>query len=115
MREFTKDETFKAKSIAILLLIFHHMYLSTDNIAAKINLKVVDADVIATIAKDARFCVWIFVFLSAYGMTITYEKWNESLGKFFWHRILALQSFCLPILAVYYLLAIIFKQTGGGI
>lgn len=113
MKLFSKEETLKAKSIAILLLIFHHMYLSVDTISNNIHLKFMNKESISTIAKDARFCVWIFVFLSAYGMTITYYKWCKNVNKFFWHRILSLQSFCLPILLIYYVLAIVFKKTGN--
>lgn len=111
--KFSKDETLKAKCIAIMLLIFHHMYLSADNVIAKVEMCGVDARIISNMARDARFCVWIFVFLSAYGMAVSFEKYEGSKMAFFWHRVLMLQKFALPILFLYYVLAIISGQTGG--
>ncbi|MEZ3503990.1 MAG: acyltransferase [Lachnospiraceae bacterium] len=108
---FSKEETLKAKSIAILLLIFHHMFLSKDAVSTKIVLNLLSADIISNLARDARFCVWIFVFLSAYGITIGYGKFKGRNTAFFFHRVLMLQKFCLPILFIYYILAIIFGQS----
>lgn len=110
---YTKEETLKAKSIAILLLIFHHMYFNADSVAVNIDNKFIDIHKLSSIAQDARFCVWIFVFLSAYGMTFTYYRWSGNTNRFFWHRLVSLQSFCLPILIVYYCLAIIYKNGGA--
>lgn len=108
---FSKEETLKAKSIAVLLLVFHHMFLSKDVVSTRIVSDLLPVDTILSLARDARFCVWIFVFLSAYGTTIGYNKFKGRNMAFFFHRVLMLQKFCLPIWFIYYILAIIFKQN----
>ena len=112
---FTKTETLKAKCLSVLLLLFHHMFSSPEGTAEKINTHILPLRVLNTLAIDARFCVWIFVFLSAYGMTVAYNKFEGGNNRYFLHRCLTLYSFCLPILAIHYVLNIIFKNPAGMI
>lgn len=70
IQHFTKSDTLKTKGIAICLLLFHHAFRTVNHIA-NANVVIPDfltAETIASIAYDFRICVWIFAFLSAYGL-----------------------------------------------
>ncbi|MBE5916532.1 MAG: acyltransferase [Pseudobutyrivibrio ruminis] len=70
MKAFSINETNKVKGLAILLLIFHHMYRTTDEIAARGAVPILlTGDSISHIAYCFRICVYIFAFLTAYGLT----------------------------------------------
>ena len=72
---FSKDETVKVKGIAILLLMFHHLFYNADRVAQSgMRFLWFSEEQIQPIAIAARICVWIFVFLSAYGLTYSYNK-----------------------------------------
>ena len=67
---FTLDETNKAKGLAVCLLVFHHMYRTIDEIQARgAQLLLLSPDRVSQLACCFRICVYMFVFLSAYGMT----------------------------------------------
>ncbi len=72
---FTKDDTLKVKGVAIILMLFHHCFLN----AARYEGQIVsfspfnEADVNYW-CLFFKICVPIFVFLSAYGITISYKK-----------------------------------------
>lgn len=69
-----KEQSLIIKTIAILLLMFHHMSYVPD--------------AILPLSVMSRFCVWLFVFITAYGLTIQYKK-NSSI-KFVAKRLLLL-------------------------
>lgn len=70
---FSKNETLKLKGIAILLLLFHHMFYNAERVTnSGIKFIFFEYETIQQIAVAARICVWIFVFLSAYGLTCSY-------------------------------------------
>ena len=60
----SKDDTYFLKGLAIILLLFHHNPF--------------DSDLFYFLKAGARICVWIFIFISAYGFTLQmkagYEK-----------------------------------------
>ena len=71
---FNKNDSLKAKGIAILLLLFHHLYRSETIIASHgIVCRFLSVKAISTFSTNARVCVWIFVFLTAYGLTEQFE------------------------------------------
>ena len=71
---FTNKETNKIKGIAILFLVFHHMYRTVDDIAARgVELHVMTADNVSKLAYCMRICVYIFALLTAYGIALQYE------------------------------------------
>ena len=85
---FDKNETLKAKGIAVSLLLFHHLYFSSSRIdTGGINLLLLDKEYLMLIARGARICVWIFAFLSAYGLTIQYNKIENPSMKDRWQFI----------------------------
>ena len=67
---FKIEDTNRLKGIAILLLIFHHMYRTAGDIEflAAQGIVMTDADLSMT-AFCFRICVYMFCFLSAFGMS----------------------------------------------
>lgn len=64
---FTREDTNKVKGIAILFLLFHHAFNAS--VFETFGLQsFLPSEWVVTVATQARCCVWIFVFLSAYGM-----------------------------------------------
>lgn len=64
---FSKDDTNKLKGIAIMLLLFHHAFNAQVFETFEMH-SLLPANLLVIIATQARCCVWMFVFLSAYGM-----------------------------------------------
>ena len=73
-RMFTKEKTNVCKGVGILFLLFHHMF-RLERFLTEHNMKfyLIPQKNIPTIATSARVCVWIFAFLSAYGLTYKYR------------------------------------------
>lgn len=86
---FTQRHTHIAKGAAILLLLYYHIFAAYN-------------DLHFNLAQIAHCCVWIFVFLSGYGLTVSYGKSRQkstsplswilkhiwSLEAFFWPHFL---------------------------
>ena len=65
----------KIKGVGIILLIFHHMYRTVQQITLTgVKLNFLDVQVLSRLAMCARICVYVFVFLSAYGLAYIYEQ-----------------------------------------
>jgi len=78
---FDKNDTAVCKGIAIILLLFHHLCGSATYFSESF-LGITDEVVMNTIidaAQDARVCVWIFAFLSAYGLSSKYYKHKDKI------------------------------------
>lgn len=108
---FTKEETLKVKGIAILLLVFHHMYRTVAHISSHgVQLSFMTAEHISQIAFCFRICVYIFAILTAYGVTLSFEKSiknNINVGKFLIQRYIRLMApfwFTLVVLYIVYAL-----------
>ncbi|MBS6765015.1 MAG: hypothetical protein KH304_15740, partial [Clostridium sp.] len=72
---FKRIDTLKVKGIAISLLLFHHLFYSTARIEANgVVFHLLSQDTVEGLATASRICVWIFAFLSAYGLTSKYIK-----------------------------------------
>ena len=109
---FSKENSLEVKGIAILLLLFHHLFRTEKLINSfGIVLQWVQPGRLTDIAAGARICVWLFAFVSAYGITIQYlRRADDGLGLFLWKRWVSLMSgfwFC-------YLLVILFYLARGG-
>ena len=90
---FTKEDTARVKGAAILLLFFHHLFYKTTLTERRgIEFLLIPEHVIQPIAVGARVCVWIFVFLSAYGLAVQYEagKDRETTLQFYIKRWMSL-------------------------
>lgn len=103
---FTKTDTNKAKGIAAMLLVFHHMYYSVDDVHRMCVSSLVFSDTgISNIALCCRIAVYIFVFLSGFGISVGLNDRKSGI-KFivyrFW-RLLSPYWFTLLVLNIYYI------------
>lgn len=57
--ELTKQDTIAIKGIAILLMLWHHLFLSTVEYGVCAN----------SFSSIAKLCVALFLFVSGYGLT----------------------------------------------
>lgn len=91
---FSKTESTKAKGIAILLLLFHHLFYNPLRIEnSGIQFMIVPQEIMQMIGVSARICVWIFVFVSAYGLTFQYiHRKEENKIQFLVRRWISLMS-----------------------
>lgn len=62
--ELTKQDTIAIKGIAILLMLWHHLFLSTVEYGVWAN----------SFSSIAKLCVALFLFVSGYGLTKQYAK-----------------------------------------
>ena len=91
---FTKKDTDFCKGIAIVLMIFHHLFNDYEEYEGFIvNYSPFSGDYLMHLAMLARVCVAIFVFLSGYGIASTYRKKfgqripdKKETGEFVWKR-----------------------------
>ena len=102
---FSKDDTNRLKGIAILLLIFHHMYRTVGDIEfiAAHGLVMADADLSMT-AFCFRICVYMFCFLSSFGMSVGIGA-KKIMPRYFLYRLwrlLAPYWFTLVVVNVLY-------------
>lgn len=79
----TKNDTLALKGIAILLLLWHHMFFVSKDLLFDWH------DIGIKSAILSRVCVAIFVFLSGYGLMVS-SKINESLIAFYRKRLFKL-------------------------
>ncbi len=92
-RLFTKDATMAAKGIAILLMLFYHLFAFQDsNIEMGVIYRPFSENVFLMLSGFGNICVAVFVFLSAYGISrkiydsdeITLKKaYSDAFKRFF--------------------------------
>lgn len=76
---FTKDDTLAMKGIAILIMFFHHCFSGRGRYEGfAISFAPFSEEMILYLAAFAKVCVGIFVFLSAYGITISMRRDSRS-------------------------------------
>lgn len=69
-RKFPKESSEVAKGIAILLMLFYHLFSDAqDNHIMEVNFSPLPEDLFLMIAKFGNICVSVFVFLTAYGIS----------------------------------------------
>lgn len=69
--ELTKQDTIAIKGIAILLMLWHHLFLSTVEYGVWAN----------SFSSIAKLCVALFLFVSGYGLTKQYTKLEKPYFK----------------------------------
>lgn len=67
------------KGIAILMMLFHHLFTLKKLTQFNVNHLIVDQTVTTAISSFFKVCVFLFVFVSAYGLSIQLSKSNCSL------------------------------------
>lgn len=79
MQFMSKDDSLFIKGVAILLLLFHHNPI--DSILGDV------------LQSGARVCVWLFVFITAYGYTLQFkDKYEKRPFHFIFKRVVLLYS-----------------------
>ncbi len=89
--QFSKDDTFAIKGIAIIMMYVHHMFLSPNRWGKSfVDFWPLTQDTAIEVAVYFKICVALFVFLSAYGLTVKYkqiaEKNVNNISKFIFSR-----------------------------
>lgn len=83
--DFTIKDTNIMKGFAIIFMIFHHLFYTKTDAFPIIN----EISITNTIGLFCKVCVGVFVFLSGYGISATYNK-EKSLLSFYKKRLLKL-------------------------
>ena len=73
--DFNKRQTQMAKGIAILFMLFHHLFSYREDVIEeyRVSFAPLSMQTVTLLAVAAKICVGIFVFLSAFGMTRSYH------------------------------------------
>ena len=111
---FTKEKTNCCKGVAVLFLIFHHLFRTSEIIDARgMHFYVLPQAAVPGIATSLRVCVWMFVFLSAYGLNYKYSHMLVTKRASFVPR----QWFSLmkPFWVIYLLSLVVFAIIGRSL
>ncbi len=77
IKAFSKDDTSAIKGIAILLLLNHHNFLSAERYKNyTVSFFPLSEQSAVAFSSFGKICVSIFVFLSAYGLTLSLKKYG---------------------------------------
>lgn len=80
--DFTKKDTLVIKGVALIAMLFHHCYTSkTDLNLYAISYVPFAKETVIRMALWSKVCVGIFVFISAYGITISLKKLGRKQGN----------------------------------
>lgn len=95
MEKFTQKKTNLCKGVAILIMLFHHLFFRKELWPLYVHkLKLGEMSLIGYIASQGKICVAIFILLSAYVLTYSIKKYNSLVsggGKVRQDNILTLQ------------------------
>ena len=90
--KFTKEHTMQMKGIAIIILLFHHCFLNAQRWATvpyeklattkgwgyyPISFAPFSSHTIQYLASFSKICVAMFVFMTGYGMWVSYETFTS--------------------------------------
>lgn len=72
---FTKEKTNFCKGIAIIMMLFHHLFNDFEEYAGyPVDYRPFTGERLMFLALLCKVCVAVFVFLSGYGIAVVYEK-----------------------------------------
>lgn len=72
---FSKEDTLAVKGIAIILMFYHHCFLSAERFEGyEVSFFPLPETMGIALSHFCKICVAMFVFLSAYGMTVTIKR-----------------------------------------
>ena len=121
--KFTKEHTMQMKGIAIIILLFHHCFLNAQRLATvpyeklattkgwgyyPISFAPFSSHTIQYLASFSKICVAMFVFMTGYGMWVSYEsqKKKTTMSNYIKKRMVTLMTGFLIIFVVTEILAI---------
>ena len=115
---FTKRETNIAKGIAILLLLFHHLFLAGRFEEYGVKFLFLDYAQADHVAVFSKICVGLFAFLSGYGLYLSYSKKDSknktSSGKWMLERYVhSFRGFWFILLIAWFILFFIKRDRIG--
>lgn len=85
--DFSREDSLKCKGFAILIMLFHHMYLNPDRYEGFTIQFTPFSELTANqIADFFKLCVGIYVFISAFGLTRSYNTGKSSVSSFVLQR-----------------------------
>lgn len=103
---YTKRDTGIAKGAAVILLLIHHLYMGV----APAPIDLLHTYLPLTVATLSKVCVALFVVLSGYGLTVSYERKGEKPGRFTLRHTLGLMRPYWLIFALFVPLGIFFAR-----
>lgn len=78
MTKFSKDDTLAVKGIAILIMMQHHCFRNASLFTNyDVSFYPFSESLIVPISNFFKICVGMFVFLSAYGLTVSLKKYDS--------------------------------------
>lgn len=121
--KFTKEHTMQMKGIAIIILLFHHCFLNAQRWATvpyeklattkgwgyyPISFAPFSSHTIQYLASFSKICVAMFVFMTGYGMWVSYEsqKKKTTMSNYIKKRMVTLMTGFLIIFAATEILSI---------
>lgn len=115
---FSKNDTLAIKGIAIIIMLYHHCFMSIDRFSKyEISFWPLPENIAVALAYFGKICVGIFVFLSAYGITTSikskYKNYNfnkEDIVQFTFNRYLSLISGFIFDFFIAILLCLVFRR-----
>ncbi len=113
-RYFSKDVTLTAKGIAIILMLFHHLFYDAPDLCETYAVAPFpfSMHIINKLGYFAKICVSIFVFLTGYGITINLTRRSmKERERYTVSRFLKLESGVLFIYILTFLSALILKPS----
>ena len=81
---FTKTQTNVLKGVAILMMMWHHCFLSGRYQGYDISFFPLGESRVTTIAAFCKICVTVFAFISGYGLYLSYQQDGERLSTPRW-------------------------------
>ncbi|MCL1855638.1 MAG: acyltransferase [Clostridia bacterium] len=77
-KSFSKQDTHAMKGVAIILMLCHHLFYATEQYVDYLMFYTFtdSFNITVRIAMYAKMCVPIFILLSAYGLSFSYEGWR---------------------------------------
>lgn len=102
---FSPKDTRICKGFGILIMLFHHMYADVARFSdVSLNFAPLSQGLAVEISNYMKICVGIYVFLSAYGLALSYDKWKKGDGTFIAFRYLKMM---VPFFAIYVLMILL--------
>lgn len=92
---FSKQQSLQIKGGAIILLLFHHLFYTASRFEPYgVTPWFLSEERLIIVATAARVCVWIFVFVSAYGIATLFEQKvpEKSICRFVFERWISLMK-----------------------
>lgn len=87
---FSKRDSLALKGIAILMMMWHHCFLAGRFETYTINFWPLAQSQVSNIADFCKICVSLFVFVSGYGLYLTYqkaEKEHKEVGRWIYEKL----------------------------